>query len=176
MPSRRALVTAAVAVSLASLTGCGWAPLYADRETGPADAELAAIKVAPIPERAGQILALGLREWLNPSGAPAPTRYLLRTVLTISRLDLGVLTFGLGTRARLDVFATFTLYEFATSTQLLQATSHAAESFDIVSNYYSNVVAEESARTRAIEEIRRDMINQLTVFLQQRAATAASSP
>src|ERR1044071_5314756 len=100
MPSRRALLTATVAASLAPLTGCGWAPLYADRETGPADAELAAIKVAPIPERAGQILALGLREWLNPPGAPVPSRYLLRTLLTISRLDLGVLTFGLGTGAR----------------------------------------------------------------------------
>src|SRR4051794_39615941 len=116
MPSRRALLTAAVAASLVSLTGCGWAPLYADRETGPADADLAAIKVAPIPERAGQILALGLQQWLNPSGAPVPSRYLLRTLLTVSRLDLGILTFGLGTRARLDVLATFTLYEIATST------------------------------------------------------------
>ena len=51
----------------------------------------------------GQSLALRLRQWLNPTGAPVPSRYLLRTVLQISRLDLGVLTFGLGTRARLDV-------------------------------------------------------------------------
>src|SRR3954471_9174908 len=172
MPSRRMFVASSAAVSLVALTGCGWVPLYADRETGPADAELAAVKVAPIPERAGQILALGLRQWLNPSGAPVPSRYLLRTLLTISRLDLGILTFGLGTRARVDVFATFTLYEIATSTPLLNASSHAAESFDIVSNYYSNVVAEEAARTRATEEIRRDIVTQLTVFLQRRAAKA----
>ena len=176
MPSRRRFVASSAAVSLVALTGCGWAPLYADRETGPADAELAAVKVAPIPERAGQILALGLRQWLNPTGAPVPSRYLLRTVLTISRLDLGILTFGLGTRARLDVIATFTLYQIATSTPLLTATSHASELFDIVSNYYSNVVAEESARARAVEEIRRDIMNQLTVFLQRQAATAAASP
>jgi LPS-assembly lipoprotein len=176
MLSRRMFVGSGVMAGLAGLSGCGWAPLYADRETGPADAELAAIKVAPIPERAGQILALGLRQWLNPSGAPVPSRYLLRTLLTVSRLDLGILTFGLGTRARLDVLATFTLYEIATSTPLLTASSHASESFDIVSNYYSNVVAEESARARAVEEIRRDIVTQLTVFLQRRAATAASQP
>ena len=29
------------------LAGCGWAPLYANRETGPADADLRAIKVSP---------------------------------------------------------------------------------------------------------------------------------
>ena len=94
----------------------------------------------------------------------------------VSRLDLGILTYGLGTRARVDVSATFTLYEIATSTPLLNATSHAAELFDIVSNYYSNVVAEEAARTRATEEIRRDIVTQLTAFLQRRAATAAASP
>ena len=105
-----------------------------------------------------------------------PSRYLLRTLLTVSRLDLGILTYGLGTRARVDVSATFTLYEIATSTPLLNATSHAAESFDIVSNYYSNVVAEEAARTRATEEICRDIVTQLTAFLQRRAATAAASP
>jgi len=176
MWSRRFFLANGVAAGLAGLTGCGWAPLYADRETGPADAELAAIKVEPIPERAGQVLALGLRQWLNPSGAPVPSRYLLRTLLTVSRLDLGILTYGLGTRARVDVSATFTLYQIATSTPLLNATSHAAESFDIVSNYYSNVVAEEAARTRATEEIRRDIVTQLTAFLQRRAATAAASP
>ncbi len=29
-----------------ALAGCGWTPLYADRETGPADEELRAVKVA----------------------------------------------------------------------------------------------------------------------------------
>jgi len=76
----------------------------------------------------------------------------------------------------LDVIATFTLYQIATSTPLLTATSHASESFDIVSNYYSNVVAEKSARARTVEEVRRDIMNQLTVFLQRQAATAAASP
>ena len=157
------------------LAGCGWAPLYADRAAGPADTELAAIKVAPIPERIGQSLALGLRQWLNPTGAPVPSRYLLRTLLQTTRLDLGILSLGFGTRARFDVVANFTLIDIATSAPLFTATSHAAESFDIVSNYYSNVVAEEAARERAAEEIRRDIVTQLTAFLQRRAAPAARS-
>ncbi|MBV9018252.1 MAG: hypothetical protein JO058_21585, partial [Alphaproteobacteria bacterium] len=59
MGSRRLLLLALAAA--AGLPGCGWTPLYADLETGPADAELRAIKVSPIPERIGQRLALGLR-------------------------------------------------------------------------------------------------------------------
>ncbi len=76
------------------LAGCGWAPLYADRAAGPADKELAAIKVAPIPERIGQRLALELRQWLNPNGEPVPSRYVLRTLLQTTRFDLGILSIG----------------------------------------------------------------------------------
>jgi LPS-assembly lipoprotein len=164
----------ATAIPLASLSGCGWAPLYADRAAGPADAALAAIKIAPIPERVGQKLAFGLRQWLNPAGAPVPSRYLLRILLQTSRLDLGIIPLGLGTRARFDVVATYTLSEIATGTPLFTASSHSAESFDIVANYYSNVVAEEDARERAIEAIRRDIVTQLTLFLQRRAAQSAA--
>ena len=72
--------------------------------------------------------------------------------------------------------ANFTLIDIATGALLFSASSHAAESFDILVNYYANVVAEEDARQRAIEDIRRDMVTKLTVFLQRRAAPAASVP
>src|SRR6266571_2823717 len=83
-------------LGLLQMAGCGWAPLYADLVTGPADAELRAISVASIPERIGQRLALALRESLNPSGEPTRQRYLLRTTLQIARSDLGIQTQGLG--------------------------------------------------------------------------------
>ena len=176
MPSRRVFVVSAVAVCLSSLAGCGWTPLYADPEAGPADAELATIRVAAIPERIGQKLALGLRQWLNPAGAAVPSRYLLRVLLQTTRLDLGVLPLGLGTRARFEVTANFSLVEIVSGAQLFSASSHAAESFDIVVNYYSNVVAEEDARDRAVEDIRRDIVTHLTLFLQRRAAETAGRP
>lgn len=176
MRSRRAFLAGGIAACIGALTGCGWEPLYADRAAGPADAELAAIKVAPIPERVGQRLALQLRQWLNPSGTPVPSRYLLNTLLQTSRLDLGVLPSGFGTRAQVAMSTTFTLVDIATGAALITGVSHAAESFDIVANYYSNVVAEENARERAVEEIRRDMVSQLTTFLQRRVAPAAPRP
>src|SRR5438034_3017915 len=85
-------------LGLSALAGCGWAPLYADPATGPADEELRAIGVAAIPERIGHRLALALRESLNPTGQPTRQRYLLRTTLQVARLDLGIQTQGLGTR------------------------------------------------------------------------------
>ena len=105
------------------------------------------------------------------AGGVSPVRTVPR-VLPELPVDAAV---DLGTRARFDVTAAFALVEIATGATLLAATSHAAESFDIVANYYSNVVAEEDARERATAEIRRDMVSQLTAFLQRRTAPSAPS-
>src|ERR1051326_7651975 len=148
------------------LGGCAWVPLYASPETAPADEEIRAIRVAPITERIGQQLALALRQSLNPTGEPTPQRYLLRTTLQTVRQDLGVQTQGLGTRGRLDATASFFLTDMMRNAPLLSGTSHVAESFDILANEYSDLVAEDDARTRAVEELRRDILARLIVFLQ----------
>jgi LPS-assembly lipoprotein len=175
MPKRRALLGWAIAAAF-SLNGCGWTPMYADVATGPADADLRAIRVTPIPERIGQHLAIALRDSLNPTAEPTPKRYVLSITLQVVRLDLGVLTQGIGTRGRLEVYANFTLADISAGTVLLAQTSHVNESFDILANQYSNVVTEEDARTRAVEELRRDLLARLTVFFQRRAVAAAARP
>jgi LPS-assembly lipoprotein len=173
MTGRRALVGAALGMLAVSLlAGCGWEPLYANRESGPVDAELRAIRVLPIPERIGQNLALALRNSLNPGGEPTPQHYLLRTTLQVARTDLGIQTQGFGTLGRVDAFATFSLGDLRSGTQLFAGNSHTAESFTINSNEYSDVVAEDDARNRAVEQMRGDIVNQLTLGLQRRAQTA----
>jgi LPS-assembly lipoprotein len=180
MTRRRTLLGMALGLvlglGLSGLSGCGWTPLYADPETGPADAELRAIRVDSIPERFGQRLALALRESLNPTGEATPQHYILRITLQVVRLDLGVQTQGLGTRGRLDAFANFTLSDNKSGAQLLAGSSHVAESFDILANEYSNVVAEDDANIRSIEELRRDLLSRLTLFLQRRVAEHAANP
>jgi LPS-assembly lipoprotein len=169
MTARRVFLGSALALVLAP-GGCGWAPLYADIETGPADEDLRAIRVSPIPERIGQRLALALRNSLNPEGLPTPARYQLATTLQTVRSDLGVQTTGIGTRGKLDVNATCSLSDIRSGTPLFTYESHVAESFDIVANQYASLVAEDDARTRAVEELRRDMLTRLSLFLQRRVA------
>jgi|SRR5579862_2344832 len=180
MPARRAFIGWALMASLApimaGLAGCGWTPLYADRETGPADAELRAIHVDPIAERIGQRLELALRDSLNPTGESVPQRYRLRITLEIGRANIGVITQGLGTRGRLDVFANYILSDIKTGAPLLSGRSHAAESFDIQANEYASVVAEDDARVRDVEELRRDILARLTLFMQRRAAAGTGKP
>ena len=172
----RRLLLALALVQVLALSGCGWTPLYADHESEPADAELRAIKVDPIPERIGQRLAWALRESFNPTGIATPQRYRLRTLLTTARADLGIQSTGLGSRGKFDATATFTLLDIKTGAALIAATSHVSESFDIVANEYASVVAEDDARTRSVEELRRDMVARLTLFLQRRVAETGAKP
>ncbi len=166
---RRSLLAIALLAPV-TIGGCGWEPLYADRQTGPADAGLRAIRVQPIAERIGQKLQWALRSSLNPGGEAAPQRYTLITTLSTARSDLGVLTQGIGTRGRLDVVASYELRDIRTNELLLQGRSHDAQSFDILGNEYSNIVAEEDARDRAVEELRRDIVTRLALYMQRRTA------
>src|SRR6266851_1307638 len=176
VPRRLLLLLALALVPVLALIGCGWTPLYADRESEPADEELRAIKVDPIPERIGQRLAWALRESFNPTGVATPQHYRLRTLLTTARADLGIQSTGLGSSGKFDATAALTLLDIKTGTPLLATASHASESFDIVANEYASVVAEDDARTRAVEELRRDIVTRLTLFLQRRAAGTGAKP
>src|SRR6516164_7605542 len=122
----RLLVHAVAVVAPLGLCGCGWAPLYADTETGPASEELRAIKVAPISERIGQRLEIALRNSLNPTGEPTTPRYSLSTLLTTYLGNLGIQSQGLATLGQLDAYATYKLVDLKTSSVLLTNTIHVA--------------------------------------------------
>jgi LPS-assembly lipoprotein len=161
---------------LLAMAGCGWTPLYADPQSGPAQADLRAVKVAPIAERIGQKLELALRTSFNPSGVPTPPRYVLHTTLSILRLDLGITTQGLGTRFRLEVQGSYSLNDIRTGAVRTKGSLHVTQSFDIQANQYSNVVAEEDSRTRAVEELRDDILIRLRLFFQEHPGAAAITP
>ena len=151
------------------VAGCGWEPLYADRETGPADDALRAIKVNPIAERIGQRLAMGLRKSFNPTGIPTPQRYTLTVSLATSLVSLGVQSQGLGTRGSVHVTGSYNLQDIKGGSPLATGSVHAVESFDIQANGYSTVVAQDDAYTRCAEEIRREVVARMTLFMQRKA-------
>jgi LPS-assembly lipoprotein len=154
------------------LAGCGWEPLYADRESASASADLQSIKVAPISERIGQRLEMGLRKSFNPDGAATPTKYVLQVTLNTSVSDLGIQSQGLGTRGEVQVYANYQLSD--TAGHVVQNSSvHANDSFDIQANGYSTVVAQDDAYVRSIEEIRREIVMRMNLFMQHKAMAAS---
>jgi LPS-assembly lipoprotein len=171
-PRRRELLWGAFAALALPLAGCGWAPLYANRQSGAAAADLRAIQVAPIPERIGQNLELSLRRAFNPDGTPAQTRYVLHVTLQLTKQNLGITTQGFGTLGRIDAYAHFVLADIASGKPLFAGNVHVNESFDLLANGYSNVVAQKDSETRVVAEMRDDLLARLTVFFQRRARRA----
>jgi LPS-assembly lipoprotein len=157
---------------LLALSGCGWTPLYADPQSGPASAELRAIHVDPIPERIGQRLELALRNSLNPTGIPTKERYELQTSLRFSLSALGLISAGTSTIGRVDLVATYKLIDMKSHAALLTNTVHSQNSFELNPNQYSTVVGEYDAAGRSVVELNEEIVTRLTLFLQDRARTA----
>ncbi len=174
MSSRRSALALFALFPLA-LSGCGWRPLYADPEIGPAAAELRAIHVEPIAERLGQHLEWKLRQALNPDGIPTSERFSLRTVLAVTRASLGIQSQGLATRGTLDVRARIMLLDLKTGKKLLTNTIHTENAFDVLANGYATEVAEEDADRRTAAELSRQIVTRLALFMERRKRAAAKS-
>ena len=172
--SRVAIALATAAAQI--LSGCGWTPLYADVATGTTSEELRAIKVDPIAVRIGQRLEIALRNSLNPTGEPTPTRYRLSTTLAIYLSNLGIQSQGLATLAQLDVTATFRLVDLQSGGTLLINTVHVANSFDLNPNQYSTIVGEDDAGVRSVAELNQEILTRVTLFMHNRAAENTAKP
>jgi LPS-assembly lipoprotein len=158
------------------LSGCGWRPLYADPESRPANAELRAIRVDPIPDRVGQELELALRQSFNPRGEPAKPRYRLATGLSYTLSNVGLISQGTATIGRVDLVATYRLIDLKSGATLLTETLHSENSFALNPNQYSTVVAENDAAARCVVEIDEEMVTRLDLFLQRRLAKETPKP
>ena len=171
-PSRRALFLAPLAALLA---GCGFHPLYAPRGPSDWDPDLAAIDVLRITDRPGQILALALRENLNPSGVSLAKRWNLQTGLRVTRSDLGIQRNATATTSEVSVSAVFALVDVKTGKTVYSSSSSAVGDFDQVRDAYATQVAADAARDRALREVADDMTFRLAIFVRDQRAKAAAA-
>lgn len=159
---------------LAPLAGCGFRPLNAPRAAQGWDPDLAAITVAPIKDRPGQILELALRESLNPGGQSVPPRWRLATMLTVTRNDLNIQRNATSTSSEMVVTANFTVFDSKTNAALLTSFSRAVGDFDFYPDAYATQVASFDARDRALKEVADEMTLRMALFVRQQRAKAAS--
>lgn len=161
-----------------TLAGCGFHPLYAHHSQSSFDADLASIRVNTIPNRQGQLLAIALRDGLNPRGARVETRYTLDVELSAERQDIGLRPDGTASRSQITMTAKFALKDAkaaADKPALLQGSTHSISSFDVLSDNYATVVAQHSAEERTVHDIGDDILMRLELYVSKhRAAPAAS--
>lgn len=160
-------------VAALTLAGCGFRPLYGEQANSPATTQyMAAVEIAPIPERIGQELQNHLRVRLNPRGAPANTRYRLQTRLNEIRTDLAIRDDASATLANLQLIANYTLHDAASNDVLYKGQSRFTASYNLVRSQFANLVAEDDARSRAVEAISDDMRVRLGIYFDRQAKAA----
>ena len=164
--ARRRLAAAAVFVLLAALAGCGFRPLYAPAGPGATApvVEMAAVRINPLPDRAGQQLHNLLRDQLNPSGQPLNPTYVLNLRLTQITEKVGIRKDETATRANLILRTSFVLRSAADDTVLYRGAVSSINSYNILDGQYPTNVAEANALERGLRELSDDIKLHLAVY------------
>ncbi len=163
--------------ALLALSGCGFRPLYAGRDRGELNVDLAAIKVSTIPNRIGQLMAISLRDGLNPTGTKVQQRYTLNVQLSEYRVDVGYRSDGTTSRSQITMTANFSLLAVNSEIKepLLTGTSRAVSAFDVEVDDYATTVAQHSAEERSLNQLSDDIQIRLAIYVKEHRATTAAS-
>ena len=164
---RSALVAAGLAGALGA-AGCGFQPLYAERNNVQAAEELAQVKINTIAERNGQILHNYLLDRMNPRGRSGAPAYALDIQLTESKASIGIIKDNTATLAQLSSSAVYTLYDLKKKAALQTGRSRSFTSYNIVDSNFGTLSAEQDARERTLRELADDITTKVAVFLSTR--------
>ncbi len=163
--------------ALSLLGGCGFQPVYmrtASGKLGPAQRELAAVYVANIPERPGQLLRQALQERMGDDAGDA-LAYDLNVTFSISGEGIAIQNDTIATRIRFVGYADWVLVGRDPNRTVL--TSGNARAFDALnvfdSQYFAADVQTEAEQRRIAENIATQIATRLGVYFRQQAAKQA---
>ena len=169
--SRRALLGAGASLPLA---GCGFRPVYmpsADAEPGVAQRELAAIYVAIIPDRPGQVLRQALQQRLEGTGADPKPTYTLDVSYWISGEGIAIQPDTSTTRIRLFGNANWRLVgRDPGQTLITSGYARAEDAVNIIdTQYFSATLQTEAADRYLAEALASQITMRLAIFFRNKA-------
>jgi LPS-assembly lipoprotein len=159
----------------AALSGCGFQPVYmptASGGAGPAQRDLAAIQVALIPDRPGQLLRQALQDRLEMGASGVARRYDLTVSFWIAGEGIAVQQDGTATRLRETGNANWTLAaQDIGRTRLTSGFARAIDALNINDEQYFGADLEnESLQRRMAGAIADQIAMQLAIYFRRRAA------
>ncbi len=180
MTSARHAAAALVLLCMIAASGCGFRPMYGDAAkpvaqpvaAGAADqsptSDLAAVGVARIPDRQGQILRNELSDRLNPARLSIPSRYTLKVSLRQDVRASAIDSKGLATRSNLTMTARYSVTDDASGRVIFTSGARSVVGYDVLAGqptaYFSTVVATQDAENRALNQIANQMTARLSAF------------
>lgn len=162
-------------ISAAMVLGaCGYKPLYGSQSVAPhVERRLASIYVAPIKDRAGQMMRLALKKRLSPTADGLENVYTLNITLSESLAKLAVEESGFTTRANLKLHTSFKLFRSADQALIFEGKVKTVSSYNELSSDFATKAAQDDARQRAITDLADTLRTRLATFFQGPALNAA---
>jgi LPS-assembly lipoprotein len=157
-----------VFATLAALAGCGFQPMYAERATGSVNDDLQAVRIAPLPQRSGQILHNYLRDDINPYGQPATPAYELRIGLAETTDDSGIRRDETASREIITMRAAFELVDLRADAVVFQGQARTSTAYNILDDRFASIISADDARDRALRELSADIKLRLAAYFSAR--------
>jgi LPS-assembly lipoprotein len=147
---RKALAGLALALLLPA-AACGFEPLHG--RASAVSQRLAQVDVAPIADRAGQLVRNRLLDYFEPPSGNVPALYRLDVDVSEAKDGLAIEEDRTVTRFNLRLQATYRLLRIATGQALLEGETNALAAYNVIRSDYANLIAERDARARAAQDI-----------------------
>jgi LPS-assembly lipoprotein len=162
----------------ATLSGCGFQPIYmptASGNAGVAQREMAAIEVTLMPGRPGQVLRQALQDRLAMGASGVARRYELTASFGVTGEGIAILPDSTSTRVRLIGSSTWTLVaQNPARTTLTTGSARAVDAYNVIGAQYFGADLENEAIAQRIANALADQITlQLATFFRKRAAAPA---
>ena len=153
-----------------ALPACNFRPIYRGQEGQVVIPDLAAIQVDPLYGRRGQFMRGYLLEEFNPEGVQVPAAYRLTLLLRQESNSLAIQLDNTPTRVNLTLGAVFTLTRIADGQVLYDSATRRVVSYNVRSDPFATLVAEQDAERRAAREVARQIRTILSLYFADQAA------
>lgn len=153
---------------LLTLAGCGFRPVYAPPGSDQAApvAQLASVRIEPLPDRTGQQLHNFLRDELNPDGQPINPLYRLQVDVKRKTQKLAFREDETATRANIILNSSFVLRAVEDDRVLYSGRVSSILSYNILDEPYPTLVSEQDALRRGLRELSQDIRLRLAVYFR----------
>jgi LPS-assembly lipoprotein len=146
------------------LTGCGFAPLYADH-ADTTDVELATVEVDQISDHLGVVLTDHLRDGFTPAGDASPV-YRLHVELNEDAVGLSFRSDGTIAQTQLNLTGTWTLQRLSDHKVIGTGTSLGTTFYDDMPDAYANTTAKDTGELRAVDQLSDDIHARIALLLK----------
>ncbi len=145
--------------------GCGWHPVYYQNKSSDQTLQTASVDVLPIPDESGRFLRSQLNDLLNPQKQEIPKEYTLQVDLSEQLYtDQGILGDNTSTRATMRLNAHLILRK--NDIVLLDTTTFASSSYNILMLPYPTVTAEQATRHRLLDMLADQVAMRVTAYFK----------